>query len=128
MPVTVAVVDDNEDTRLIVRALLRPVRDLMTFVGEAPDGEAGLELVRREHPDVVITDLVMPRLDGAELTRRIRQELPQTKIILMSSYIEDAYRLMASESGADAFVNKQVLARTLLPVIGDLLRRRLLWR
>jgi CheY-like chemotaxis protein len=128
MPVTVAVVDDNEDTRLIVRALLRPVKDLMTFVGEAPDGEAGLELVRREHPDVVITDLVMPRLDGAELTRRIRQELPQTKIILMSSYIEDAYRLMASDSGADAFVNKQVLARTLLPVIGDLLRRRLLWR
>jgi CheY-like chemotaxis protein len=57
----------------------------------------------------VITDLVMPRLNGIELTRRIRQELPQTTIILMSSYPEDAYRLMASDSGADAFVNKQVL-------------------
>jgi CheY-like chemotaxis protein len=51
----------------------------------------------------------MPRLNGIELTRRIRQELPQTTIILMSSYPEDAYRLMASDSGADAFVNKQVL-------------------
>ena len=41
----------------------------------------------------------------------------------MSSYIEDAYRLMASDSGADAFVNKQVITRTLLPAIGDVVRR-----
>jgi two-component system, NarL family, response regulator LiaR len=128
MPVTVVVVDDNEDTRLIVRALLRPVNDVMTFVGDAADGEEGLALVRRERPDVVITDLVMPGLDGVELTRRIRQELPQTKIILMSSYIEDAYGLMASDSGADAFVNKQIITRTLLPAIGDVIRRRLLRR
>jgi CheY-like chemotaxis protein len=128
MPVTVVVVDDNEDTRLIVRALLRPVHDVMTFVGDAADGKEGLALVRRERPDIVITDLVMPEIDGAELTRRIRRELPQTKIILISSYVEDAYRLMASDSGADAFVNKQVIAGSLLPAIGDLLRRRLLWR
>jgi DNA-binding NarL/FixJ family response regulator len=79
--------------------------------------------VRRERPDVVITDLVMPDIDGAEVARRIRLELPKTKIILMSSYIEDAYRLMASDSGADAFVNKQVITRTLLPAIGDVVRR-----
>jgi len=42
--------------------------------------------VRRERPDFVITDLVMPGLDGAELTRRIRRELPHTKVILMSAY------------------------------------------
>jgi len=79
MPVTVVVVDDNEDTRLIVRALLRPVHDVMTFVGDAADGKEGLALVRRERPDIVITDLVMPEIDGAELTRRIRRELPQTR-------------------------------------------------
>jgi NarL family two-component system response regulator LiaR len=123
MPVTVAVIDDNEDTRLIVRALLRPVHDVVTFVGDAANGADGLALVRRERPDVVITDLVMPDIDGAEVARRIRLELPKTKIILMSSYIEDAYRLMASDSGADAFVNKQVITRTLLPAIGDVVRR-----
>ena len=42
------------------------------------------------HPDIVITDLVMPRLNGVELTKRLREELPTTKIILMSSYTEDA--------------------------------------
>ena len=75
-------------------------------------------------PDVVIVDLMMPRLDGVELTRRIRQDLPPTKVILMSSYTEDAYRLMASDSGADAFVSKQVLSTSLLPAIRDVIRRR----
>jgi DNA-binding NarL/FixJ family response regulator len=97
----------------------------VTIVGEAADGEEALTLVQRERPDIVITDLVMPRLDGVELTRRIRHELPQTKIILMSSYTEDAYRLMASDSGADAFVSKRVISDTLLPAIRDVIRRRL---
>ena len=122
MPLTIVVIDDSEDYRLIVRGLLRTVHDVTTFVGDAANGADGLALVRRERPDVVITDLVMPGLDGVELTRRIRLELPKTKIILMSAAIEDAYRLMASDSGADAFVSKQMITRTLLPVIGEAAR------
>lgn len=123
MPLTIVVIDDSDEYRLIVRGLLRSVHDVTTFVGDAANGADGLALVRRERPDMVITDLVMPGLDGVELTRRIRLELPRTKVILMSSYIEDAYQLMASDSGADAFVNKQVITRTLLPAIGDVVRR-----
>ena len=125
MPLTIVVVDDSPDYRLMVRTVLASASETMTVVGEAADGEQALELVRRERPDIVITDLVMPRLNGVELTRRIRQELPQTKIILMSSYTEDAYRLMASDSGADAFVSKQVIASSLLPAIRDAITRRL---
>jgi len=121
--VTVVVIDDSEEYRLIVRGLLRSVHDVTTFVGDAATGAEGLTLVRRERPDMVITDLVMPGLDGIELARLIRLELPKTKIILMSADIEDAYRLMASDSGADAFVSKQMITRTLLPVIGDVVRR-----
>jgi DNA-binding NarL/FixJ family response regulator len=73
---------------------------------------------------MVITDLIMPRLNGVELTRRIRQELPDTKVILISSYTEDAYRLMVSDSGADVFVSKQVITTMLLPAIRDLIQRR----
>ena len=106
---TVVVVDDEPDYREIVRFLLLSLLDVVTVVGEAADGEEALAVVLRERPDIVITDLVMPRLDGIELTRRIRQELPPPTIILMSSFTEDAYRLMASDSGADAFVHKGVI-------------------
>ena len=117
--------DDEPDYREIVRFLLLSLPDVVTVVGEAADGEEGLAVVLRERPDIVISDLVMPRLNGVELTRRIRQELPQTMIILMSSYPEDAYRLMASDSGAGAFVNKRVIFEALVPAIRDLIGRRL---
>jgi DNA-binding NarL/FixJ family response regulator len=124
MPLTIVVADDAGDYREIVRALLRPMSDTVTIVGEAADGDEALALVLRVRPDIVITDLIMPRLNGVELTRRIRQELPDTKVILISSYTEDAYRLMVSDSGADVFVSKQVITTTLLPAIRDLIRRR----
>lgn len=124
-PLTVVVVDDTLDYRQIVWSLLAELADVVTVVGEAADGEEGLAVVLRERPDIVITDLMMPHLNGVELTRRIRQALPQTTVILMSSHPEDAYRLMASDSGADAFVNKRVIFDALVPAIRDLIGRRL---
>jgi DNA-binding NarL/FixJ family response regulator/quercetin dioxygenase-like cupin family protein len=96
----------------------------MRIVGEAADGEEALAIAHRERPDLVVTDLIMPRLNGIELTRHIRQELPGTMVILMSSYTEDAYRLMASDSGADVFVSKTVIHDALLPAIRDLAARQ----
>jgi DNA-binding NarL/FixJ family response regulator len=123
VPLTIVVADDSADYLAMVRQILAAASDVMTIVGEAADGEEALRLVRLHRPDLVITDLMMPGLNGIELTRRIRQELPQTRIILMSSYAEDAYRLMASDSGADAFVSKWVIHAALLPAIRDLIRR-----
>ena len=125
MPLTIVIIDDDLDYRLIIRALLRPLSDAIAVIGEAADGVTGLALVRRERPDIVITDLVMPGLTGVELTRQIRQELPEIQVILVSSYTEDAYRMMASDSGADTFVSKQVLTSSLGPAIRDLIRRRM---
>jgi DNA-binding NarL/FixJ family response regulator len=126
MPLTVVLADDDVECRLLVRAILAPESATMTIVGEAADGEQALALVLRTRPDIVISDLLMPRLTGIGLTRliRIRQELRRTKIIIFSSHTEDAYRLMASDSGADAFVIKQMLATTLLSVIRDVMRRQ----
>ena len=125
MPVTIVVADDEAQYREFVRFLIASAPDSMIVVGEAADGEEALAVARRERPDIVITDLMMPRLSGIDLTKRIRQELPQTRVILMSSFTEDAYRLMASDSGADAFVSKQVIFDNLLPAIRDVMRRRL---
>ena len=122
-PLTIVVVDDELDFRLIVRALLRSMADLATVVGEAEDGDEALVLIRRTRPDIVISDVIMPGLNGVELSRRIRAELPQTRTILMSSHVEDAYRLMASDSGADVFINKHVITSSLLPAVRDLIAR-----
>jgi DNA-binding NarL/FixJ family response regulator len=124
MPLTIVVADDDSDYRRFIRYLLASVPDGISVVGEAGDGEEALAVVLRERPDVLVTDLVMPRLDGAGLTRRVREALPATKIILMSSYSDDAYRMRTS-SGADAFVSKQVINSSLLSVIGHLTGRRL---
>ena len=88
-------------------------------MGEAASGEEALAVVLRERPDVVIADLMMPRLNGLELTRRIKQDRPQTKILLMSAYTEDTYRRIASVSGADGFVNKHLIHTGLLPAIRE---------
>ena len=125
LPLTVVIADDDSDYRAIIRYLIQSAPDPLTIVGEAEDGEEALALVRRLRPDVLLSDLVMPRRDGAQLTRIIKHELPQTRVILLSSYTEDAYRLMVSDSGADAFVSKQVIHRNLLPAIRDVMARRL---
>jgi DNA-binding NarL/FixJ family response regulator len=108
---------------LILRALLQVMGDAVSVVGEARDGEEALAVVRRERPDIVVTDLVMPQLNGIELTRYIRTELPQTRIILISSHTDDAYRLMASDSGADSFVNKSVISTALVAAVRDAIAR-----
>lgn len=122
-PLTVVIVDDELDFRLIVRALLRGLADTVTIVGEAADGEEALRLVRRTRPDLLICDVIIPGLNGVEVARRVRDELPQTRTILMSSHVEDAYRLMASDSGAAVFINKHVITSSLLPAIRDVMSR-----
>ena len=126
MPMTIVVVDDDPEFRMIVRYLLASLSATLTVVGEAASGEEGLALVGREQPTVLLTDIVMPGAwDGIELTRRVRAEWPETKIILMSSYTEDAYRRLASDSGADAFINKRVIHSGLPSAIRDLLGREI---
>jgi CheY-like chemotaxis protein len=114
---TVVVVDDDPDYLWLVRFILESGSDKTAIVGEAASGEEALRLVLHKRPDVVIADLMMPCLNGLELTRCIKQERPQTKILLMSAYTEDTYRRIASVSGADGFVNKHLIHTGLLPAI-----------
>ena len=69
----------------------------------------------------IFVDLMMPRLNGLELTRRIKEERPQTKILLISAYTEDTYRRIALVSGADGFVNKNLIRTGLLPAIREVM-------
>jgi CheY-like chemotaxis protein len=118
---TVVVVDDDLDYRYFVRFLLAPMADTVIIMGEAGGGEEALSLVLRRRPDIVVADLLMPRLNGIELTRRIKQELPDTKIILMTAYPGEANRRLAFVGGADGFLDKTALVTDLLPAIRDII-------
>ena len=117
MSLTMVVADDDPDYRHFVRLLLAPLADTVTIVGEPGGGEEALALVLRERPDIVIADLLMPRLNGIELTRRIKHELPTTKIVLMTSYPGEANRRLAFVAGADGFLDKAALVTGLLPAV-----------
>ena len=118
---TVVVVDDDPDYLWLVRFILESGSDKAAIVGEAASGEEALWVVLDKRPDIVIVDLMMPRLNGLELTRRIKEERPQTKILLISAYTEDTYRRITSVSGADGFVNKNLIQTGLLPAIREVM-------
>ena len=86
-----------------------------TFVGEASDGEMALPLIRKLRPDVLITDIKMPFLDGLALSRIVQSELPQTRIIIISGYDDFEYARQAIEVGVEQYLlkpNDIVFART----------------
>ena len=78
------------------------------FVGEASDGETALEMVRKLKPDVVITDIKMPFMDGLTFSKYVSEELPETKIIIISGYDDFEYARRAVELHADRFLLKPI--------------------
>ena len=121
MPLKVLIVDDDDDFRWLSRTLLQSDRDVGPIV-EAEDGVAAVDLMRREQPPphLIVIDVMMPRLDGFQTTRLLKREWPATKVVVVTSVADAAYRAAAYESGADAFLDKRHLATTLLPVVRGL--------
>jgi DNA-binding NarL/FixJ family response regulator len=101
----VLVVDDQPLIRSAMRALLEDVEHI-EVVGEAGDGRTAIEETRRTNPDVVLMDVRMPVLDGLAATRRIREELPATQVIVLTTYDLDDYVFEAIRAGAAGFFLK----------------------
>jgi two-component system, NarL family, response regulator LiaR len=114
--VTVLLVDDHAVVRQGLRAFL-DVTEGITVVGEASNGQEGVELVRALVPDVVLLDLVMPRMDGIEATRQIRTVSPSTRVIVLTSYGEDEKLFPAIKAGAISYLLKDISADTLVGAI-----------
>jgi two-component system NarL family response regulator len=115
-PIRVLVADDHFVVRIGLRAVIDPEPD-MKVVAEANTGQQAVQLFRQHHPDVTLMDLRMPVMNGVEATRAIREDSPNARVIVLTTYDgdEDIYR--ALEAGARAYLLKEMQHEELLEVI-----------
>ena len=106
MSVRVALIDDHPIVRQGLRNLLQTEPSL-SVVGEADDGIAGVELVLRARPDVLIVDLMMPGLNGLDLIRQVLKSQPKLRILVLSMQSADSYVVEALGCGAAGYVLKE---------------------
>src|SRR5260221_3311059 len=114
--IRVLIVDDHE----IVRRGLRAFLDLdpaLDVVGDATNGSEAVRLAHRLRPDLVLMDLVMPELDGIAATEDIRRELPDTKVVILTSVLEEASVRDSCRAGAIGYLLKDTRAPELLQAI-----------
>jgi NarL family two-component system response regulator LiaR len=99
------IVDDHAVVREGLRAFLGLQEDV-EVVGEAADGSAAIEQAELLRPDVILMDLVMPRMDGVSAMRSLRARLPECRVIVLTSFLEDERLLPAIEAGAAGYLLK----------------------
>src|SRR5215469_8890755 len=116
---TIVLVEDATD---LAQVIVRELEAAGYRVAYAADGLAGLELHAREQPDLVILDWMLPRLDGLEVLRRIRQMAP-TPVLMLTARGEETDRVIGLEVGADDYLTKPFSMRELVARVRALLRR-----
>ena len=112
--------DDHNIVRQGLRALLQS-EPHFRLVGEASDGIEAVRLAEKLRPDVLITDVMMPGLNGLEVTRQVAKMLPQTRVIILSMYTNDAYVLEALKNGALGYVLKDSQAADLIQAVKEVI-------
>jgi len=115
-PIRVMIVDDHKVVRSGLSAFLMAYDDL-ELVAEADSGEKALTLLSKHTPDVILMDLVMPRMDGAETTEAILRSYPDMKVIALTSYKEKELVRSALDAGAIGYLLKNVEADDLATAI-----------
>lgn len=118
---TVLIVDDEMRMRRVIADYLH-IKNYRTV--EAADGVEALEVFRAEHPDLVLLDVMMPRMNGWDVCRTIRMENTTTPIIMLTARSEESDELQGFELGADEYIAKPFSLKILLARIEAVLRRR----
>ncbi|HET9223569.1 MAG TPA: response regulator transcription factor, partial [Roseiflexaceae bacterium] len=116
MPIRILIVEDQRIVREGLIALLEDESEV-AIVGEASEGAEAVELYARLQPDVVLMDLQMPNVDGPEATRRIREQSPDARILVLTTYATDEFIFKALRAGARGYLLKDASADDLLAAI-----------
>ncbi|HEV3163169.1 MAG TPA: response regulator transcription factor [Isosphaeraceae bacterium] len=117
---TILLADDHHVVRQGLRALLE-AEPGFSIAGEAADGLQAADLVERLKPDVLVVDLMMPGLNGLEVTRQVSKRSPQTRVILLSMHANEGYVLEALRHGATAYVLKDCTAAELVRAVHEVI-------
>ena len=112
----ILIADDHEAVRHGIKSILQAESDF-EIVSEASDGIEAVEKSKQLKPDILVTDLKMPKLNGIEVTERVRESSPDTRIIILSMYNSKTYVLGALNSGAMGYVIKKSSADGLTEAI-----------
>jgi two-component system response regulator NreC len=120
MSIRILLAEDHVMVRQGLRALLEQAG--MAVIGEASDGPEALRIAYEQHPDVAVLDIGMPHLNGIETARRLREALPQIKIVLLTMHTEDPYVLEAMQAGAVGYVLKTQAAADIVQAIRDVVQ------
>lgn len=119
--IKILLADDHAVVRESIRKFLEEKEDL-DVVGEAGDGECAVSLCKKLQPDVVVMDIAMPKLNGIEATKKIRQICPTAKILILSAYDYNQYVFALLEAGASGYLLKDVSGQDLIGAIYNVYR------
>jgi DNA-binding NarL/FixJ family response regulator len=121
MTIEIVVVDDQQLARAGLRMIIEGQPDLRV-VGEGADGAEAVSLVRRLRPTVAILDVRMPRVDGLAATRRILEDVPGTRILILTTFDLDEYAFEALRAGASGFLLKDAPAEDIVHAVRTVAR------
>jgi NarL family two-component system response regulator LiaR len=120
-PIQVLIVDDHPVVRWGTRALLNEAEDI-EVVGEAGNGREAVEQVERLKPHIVLMDLVIPEIDGIEATREISSNYPQSRILVLTSFVSDDKVISTFKAGATGYLLKDADPGDLIKAIHEVHR------
>lgn len=116
--ITIVLAEDHNVVRQGFKLLLTMEKDFK-LVGEAADGLEAVQLVEKHKPNVLVLDLMIPRLHGLDATRQVRRDSPQTRIIILSSHGDEPFVREALRSGASGYVLKDCSAADLVKAVRE---------
>lgn len=115
-PIRIVIADDHPTIIRMVREILNE-QPHFQVIGEAPDGAHAVALVEELEPDVVVLNVVMPKMSGFEAARKIHAQLPSVSIVILSTHKDAQFIAVAKQCGASAYVQKQDAGEQLVDAI-----------
>ena len=116
--IKIVLADDHRILRQGVRALLEAEPDF-SILAEAENGRETIRMVERFHPDVLLLDLIIPEMNGFEVSRVVRKRFPETNIVILTMHANEAYVLEALRAGANGYVIKDSGSEELVRAIRE---------